>query len=171
MLLVLSVFMLATVAQSPASAMPEDMGKTVYKKKVETKKSSNQKSTSKGKVLSAKAAAPAPVSAFRAALSRRGSSYGYGGVGPSVFDCSGLTRWAYARAGKALPHSSAGQVGRTYRVSKPMVGDLVFFHNGGSVYHVALWAGPGKVFHASRPGTPVGFANIWSSSIFFGRVK
>lgn len=118
-----------------------------------------------------KRAAPLSRRAFNAALTRAGSSYGYGGVGPSVFDCSGLTRWAYAQAGKSLPHSSDAQVGSVVRTSRPQLGDLVFFHSGGNVYHVGLWAGPGQVFHASKPGVPVGRARIWTSSVFFGHVR
>lgn len=32
----------------------------------------------------------------------------YGGAeGPNTFDCSGLVKWCYAKAGKSLPHSSS----------------------------------------------------------------
>lgn len=109
--------------------------------------------------------------AFNAALTRAGKPYSYGAAGPNAFDCSGLTSWAYAQAGKRLPRTSSAQAGATIRVARPQIGDLVFFHNGGNIYHVALWAGPGQVFGSSQSGTPVGRARIWSSSIFFGRVR
>lgn len=123
--------------------------------------------------------ASALVSAQRAgmaadwAASRKGSPYAYGAVGPNRFDCSGLTRWAYARVGKSLPHSSSAQAARVARVSRANArrGDLVFFYGSGGIYHVAIYAGRGWIVHASRPGTDVKRDRIWSSRVFFGRVR
>ena len=107
------------------------------------------------------------------ARSRKGSPYSYGADGPSRFDCSGLTRWVYGKVGKSLPHSSSSQVGRTERIKREnrRRGDLVFFYSRSGVYHVAIYAGRGKIWHASRPGTPVQRSDIWSSNVFYGRVK
>ena len=107
------------------------------------------------------------------ARTRRGMAYAYGGVGPRRFDCSGLTRWVYAKVGKALPHSSSAQVDRTERISREnrRRGDLVFFYSRGGIYHVAIYAGKGHVIHASRPGTPVQRSKIWTGNVFYGRVK
>ncbi|CAM5736895.1 NlpC/P60 domain-containing protein OS=Streptomyces tendae OX=1932 GN=F3L20_24255 PE=3 SV=1 [Streptomyces tendae] len=41
------------------------------------------------------------AAAFAAAQSKLGTPYVYGATGPSSFDCSGLTSWAYAQAGTA----------------------------------------------------------------------
>ena len=38
------------------------------------------------------------------AASRKGSPYVYGAEGPTRFDCSGLTRWTFARLGHSLAH-------------------------------------------------------------------
>ncbi len=134
-------------------------------------------------VLSAVGPMPPQASAFVSAAkadaaadwarSRKGSPYRYGAVGPRRFDCSGLTRWAYARVGKSLPHSSSAQVGKVDRIKRSNArrGDLVFFTSRGSVYHVGIYAGRGQIWHASVPGTPVKRDRIWSSSVFFGRVK
>ncbi|MGH3820616.1 MAG: NlpC/P60 family protein, partial [Pseudonocardiaceae bacterium] len=47
------------------------------------------------------------VQAARAALSKQGSAYVWGGDGPITFDCSGLVKWAFAQAGMpGLPHSA-----------------------------------------------------------------
>jgi cell wall-associated NlpC family hydrolase len=129
-----------------------------------------EKALAKRSAINAKAKRSRGPGALSAARSRAGDPYRYGAAGPSAFDCSGLTQWAYARVGESLPHSSGAQVGRTARVGRPGIGDLVFFTSGGSVYHVGLYAGGGKVFHASRPGTPVGLAKIWTRSVFYGRV-
>jgi len=111
--------------------------------------------------------------AVKWARSRAGMPYRYGAVGPRAFDCSGLTRWAFSRVGKALPHSSSAQVAKTRRISKEnrRRGDLVFFHGYGGVYHVAVYAGDNQIWHASRSGTPVKRDRIWTGSHFYGRVK
>ena len=108
------------------------------------------------------------------AMSRKGDPYSYGGDGPTAFDCSGLTRWAYAHVGKSLPHSSSAQAARSIRVSRKNArrGDLVFF--GSSVYgayHVGIYAGHGYLWHAPFPGTRVRKERIWTTNVFFGRVR
>ncbi|WP_193605723.1 C40 family peptidase [Nocardioides dongkuii] len=103
-----------------------------------------------------------------------GDPYVWGGSGPNRFDCSGLTQYVYrTAAGEQLPHSSSGQVGRTKRISRAAArpGDLVFFHNGGGVYHVAIFAGGNQIWHAPGSGQRVTRAAIWTSSHFFGRVR
>ncbi|WP_110181913.1 C40 family peptidase [Nocardioides solisilvae] len=113
------------------------------------------------------------------ALAQRGDSYGYGATGPSSFDCSGLVQFAYHRAGlKGMPRSSSAQAGHTRRIPKSAMrpGDLMFFANGGGVYHVGIFTGRGKggvplMVHSSRPGTPVQVAAPWTSSWFAGTVR
>ncbi|WP_084255289.1 C40 family peptidase [Nocardioides sp. J54] len=105
------------------------------------------------------------------ARSRAGSPYRYGANGPRAFDCSGLTQWVYKKLGKRLPRTSGAQAGAVRRVGKPRRGDLVFFHSGGRVYHVGIYAGKRKVWHASRPGHPVAKERIWTRSVFYGRVR
>lgn len=106
------------------------------------------------------------------AASKRGTPYAYGASGPGAFDCSGFTRWVYARTGRALPHSSAAQAGRTHRVPAGQArrGDLVFFGSGGGVYHVGIYAGHGRIWHAPRPGQGVRLERIWTPAHFFGRI-
>jgi cell wall-associated NlpC family hydrolase len=107
------------------------------------------------------------------ARSRRGSPYVYGATGPHRFDCSGLTRWVYARLGKSLPHSSSRQAHDVVRISRRNArrGDLVFFYGYGGVYHVGIWAGRGYIWHAPFPGSHVRRQHLWTSHVFFGRVR
>jgi cell wall-associated NlpC family hydrolase len=107
------------------------------------------------------------------AYNRRGKPYRWGAVGPYRFDCSGLTKWSYARVGKYLPHSSRAQVSYTTRVSRANArrGDLVFFYNSRGVYHVGVYAGAGNVWHAPHTGSVVKREHIWTSRVFFGRVR
>jgi cell wall-associated NlpC family hydrolase len=106
------------------------------------------------------------------ARSRKGSPYVYGANGPHRFDCSGLTRWVYARVGTPLPHSSSAQVGKVQRIKRSHArrGDLVFFYDHGAVYHVGIFAGHGNVWHAPYSGTRVRRDHIWTGEVFFGRV-
>ena len=107
------------------------------------------------------------------ARTRKGMPYSYGANGPTRFDCSGLTQWVFAKVGKSLPHSSSAQVSKTERVKREnrRRGDLVFFYSRSGIYHVAIYAGRGEVWHASRPGTPVRRSDIWTGNVFYGRVK
>ena len=58
------------------------------------------------------------------------------------------------------------------RSSSPQPGNLVFVHNGegGSVGHVAIYAGNGYWYEASNPSTGVGKHRAWSSNVSYGRV-
>ena len=108
------------------------------------------------------------------AAAQTGDPYVYGAAGPNAFDCSGLTSFVYrVAAGKSLPHSSSAQKGATQSISRAAArpGDLVFFHGSGGIYHVGIFAGGNSLIHASKPGTPVSRARIWTSAVSFGRVR
>ncbi|HTE74755.1 MAG TPA: C40 family peptidase [Actinomycetes bacterium] len=101
-----------------------------------------------------------------------GAYYAYGGAGPTGFDCSGFTSYVFSKVGVSLPHSSSAQYSVTTRVSSPQPGDLVFVYNGGggSIGHVAIYAGNGYWWEASNPSTGVGLHRAWSTSVSYGRV-
>jgi cell wall-associated NlpC family hydrolase len=109
----------------------------------------------------------------KVAATRKGSAYRWGAIGPRRFDCSGLTKWSFARVGKSLPRTSRAQYKATKRISKShrRKGDLVFFLSRGRVYHVGIYAGGGKIWHAPKPGDRVKLAKIYSSSVRYGRVR
>nr|WP_245663131.1 C40 family peptidase [Nocardia inohanensis] len=92
--------------------------------------------------------------AVEAARSRIGSDYRAGGNGPDSFDCSGLVQWSYAQAGVDLPRTSYSQLnaGTPVSLDELQPGDLVSYYGGG---HSALYAGEGKVIHASTYGSGV----------------
>jgi cell wall-associated NlpC family hydrolase len=104
---------------------------------------------------------------------QKGDPYVYGAAGPGAFDCSGLTMFVYRKAaGISMRHSAIAQSKRGHHVSRQNArpGDLVFFYDGGGVYHAAIYAGKGDIIHASRPGTNVKRDPIWSSRHFFVRI-
>lgn len=109
------------------------------------------------------------ASAFAAAQSVIGSPYVYGASGPSSFDCSGLTSWAYAQAGVSIPRTSEAQASagtKIYSQSDLKVGDLVIFY--GDYHHVGLYAGNGQVLHAPHTGAVVRYESIGNMPFQFG---
>lgn len=107
--------------------------------------------------------------AFSAAQSRIGSPYVYGASGPSSFDCSGLTSWAYAQAGVSIPRTSEAQANagtRIYNINDLKVGDLVLFY--GDLHHIGLYAGNGQVLHAPHTGAVVRYEAISDMPFQFG---
>lgn len=120
-------------------------------------------------------AAPAPeVSTGQkivdAANAKVGSPYAWGATGPSSFDCSGLTSWAYQQAGISIPRTSQAQIGGGTQVAKSDLqpGDIVAFYSGAS--HVGIYAGNGQVVHAPYSGTSVSYAPV-DSMPFYGATR
>ena len=107
------------------------------------------------------------------AASKKGTPYRYGASGPRAFDCSGYTRWVFAKVGRHLPRTSSGQARavRHIRKSQRRRGDLVFFRSGGHVYHVGIYAGHGRIWHAPRSGERVHKERLWTSAVSYGRVR
>lgn len=89
------------------------------------------------------------------ALAQVGDPYVYGAAGPSSFDCSGLTMYAWAAAGVSIPHASSMQtgVGTPVSVSSLSPGDLVFYYS--PISHVGMYIGNGQLVHAPHPGSSV----------------
>lgn len=88
-----------------------------------------------------------------------GTPYVYGGTTPSGFDCSGFTRYVYAKNGISLPRTSRAQRAAVKYTNNPQPGDLVFFNvGGGAITHVAIYAGNGMLVHAA--GTHVQYQTM-----------
>ncbi|MFG2961389.1 C40 family peptidase [Streptomyces sp. NPDC048291] len=137
---------------------------------------------------------------IEAALSQRGVPYSWGGgnaQGPSYgiccspsgksgtaikgFDCSGLTLYAYAKAGVQLPRTAAAQAGVGQRIPSSLgtgvlkVGDLVFFAyapgRDSTIYHVGIYVGNGRMINAARPGTAVRLDAVSTMSGYAGGAR
>ncbi|MEV0195128.1 NlpC/P60 family protein [Nonomuraea sp. NPDC050691] len=109
--------------------------------------------------------------AIAAALDQLGTPFSWGGgssagptrgigrgSGTTGFDCSGLTLYAWSKAGVKLGHYTGTQFrqGRRVPVTALRKGDLVFFGGGtGDPTHVGLYLGDGIMIHAPKTGDVV----------------
>jgi cell wall-associated NlpC family hydrolase len=103
--------------------------------------------------------------AVQTALAQVGKPYQWGAAGPSSFDCSGLTMYAWAHAGVSLPHSSAAQYSATTRVSTSALapGDLLFYYS--PIHHVAMYIGGGRMVEAPYTGATVRVVPLRTSDL------
>ena len=82
----------------------------------------------------------------RAARDYLGVRYVWGGDTPRAFDCSGFTRFVFARYGIALPRTAHEQAAVG---DAPFPGDLLFFSGGQGAKHIAIYVGGDTIIHAS----------------------
>jgi cell wall-associated NlpC family hydrolase len=129
--------------------------------------------------------ASAAQTAISAAMRWTGTRYAWGGGslrGPSLgfgidegvvgFDCSGLTRYAYAQAGISIPRNSRAQYAALPKVSRSglQAGDLVFWATDTSspatIHHVAIYLGGDRMLEAPQSGSTVRVTSMrWSGYI------
>lgn len=112
------------------------------------------------------------ATAVRYALSQVGDRYVAATAGPNTFDCSGLTMTAWRQAGISLPHYSYSQYSKSRKIplSQAQPGDLIFYF-GGSVHHVGMYIGNGKMVHAANPDEGVVITDVlgpWYNRYFTG---
>jgi peptidoglycan DL-endopeptidase CwlO len=98
--------------------------------------------------------------ALRFAMGKLGRPYVWGAAGPSTFDCSGLTMWAYKQVGINLPHFTGSQWNAGTHVSRSQLqpGDLVFFYS--DLHHMGMYIGNGKMIHAPQTGDVVKISSL-----------
>jgi len=96
-------------------------------------------------------------SAAMVALGHRGKPYIFGKAGPDGYDCSGLTKVAYATLGVDLIHSAKyiaydDQYETIEDADSLVPGDLIFFDtvtDSDRYDHVGIWLGMNRFVHAS----------------------
>ena len=95
--------------------------------------------------------------AAKAACSQLNRPYVFGADGPTTFDCSGITMWAWeqANAGVHLRHYTLWQYQDTKRITKEQLraGDLIFYY--ADRHHVGIYVGGGYIVHAPHTGDVV----------------
>ncbi|MDP9820318.1 C40 family peptidase [Nocardioides massiliensis] len=172
--LALMLTLSATVAPATADAAQKSAQKstqmTAAQKKMAQKKKAKRAAYRRNKPIRV---------AVKVAANQKGDPYRYGSAGPHAFDCSGLTYYSFRKAGfSRIPRTSGAQAGFTKRISRGQLkrGDFVFFHRGGSVYHVGIYGGRNKhgkrfIIHAPYGNRTVERAPIWTDSWFAGTVR
>ena len=109
--------------------------------------------------------------AIQAALRQLGVPYRYAMSKPGVaFDCSGLTTYAWAKAGVGLPRNSRAQYNSLPKIPKQLAqpGDLIF--TGSPIHHVGIYLGGGRMVHAPQSGDVVKIGPIrWWKVVGVGR--
>lgn len=94
-----------------------------------------------------------------------GVPYKWGGSSPrSGFDCSGFVQYVYGSQGVELPRTSRQMAGAGIGVSTSRrsieVGDLLLFAQNGTITHVAIYAGSGRILHSSSSGSGVRYDDL-----------
>ena len=88
-----------------------------------------------------------------------GGRYAYGGSDPRTgVDCSGFTKYVMQHgAGINISRSSQSQASQGISIGADQMqpGDLIFYGNGRSINHVAMYIGNGQVVHASTSRTGI----------------
>ncbi|MFE9748240.1 NlpC/P60 family protein [Saccharothrix saharensis] len=106
----------------------------------------------------------AAFTAINYACGQLGLPYVWGGDGihEGGYDCSGLTKAAYAAADIPLPRTAQTQydTGPHVPLGQPLLpGDLVFYGTPDNVHHVGLYIGNGHMINAPDFGQPVQIDN------------
>jgi cell wall-associated NlpC family hydrolase len=154
---------LANSYQRKLNKAQADLGEALAAERARRDELALQRSASlaaKYKAEAAKYKVKAPSSkagvAVQAALGQLGVPYQFARSSPGVaFDCSGLTKYAWAQAGVSLPHYSKAQyqLGPRIPIQAVQPGDLIFSRT--PIGHVAIYIGNGKMVHAPRRGDVV----------------
>ena len=107
-------------------------------------------------------ASSANITAY--ALTFLGVPYVWGGTTPSGFDCSGYVQYVYSHFGISVGRTTYTQqyAGTKISVASAQAGDLYFWGNYGSAYHVAIALGGGQYVMAPAPGQVVKTGSVSS---------
>lgn len=108
--------------------------------------------------------------AAKPGLSKSGMAHGSKTYG---IDCSGLVRYAFAKAGLGAWDDQANAAtqstyGRSAPIKSLLPGDLVVRGGRGSASHIAIYLGNGMILEAQKTGTKVHIRSIGNGSGFTG---
>ena len=115
--------------------------------------------------------------AFAFAKQQLGERYVLGGMGPDVWDCSGITKASYAAVGVYIGTHSATNQFRTMAYAKKLIplqqavsGDLMWYSQesafDGDKYHVVMYMGGGMMLEAPNPARTVRIVPLRYGELF-----
>lgn len=155
---------LQTITTTTASLKKQKatVEKAIAKQKALLPKTSSSSGSANSSSSSSSASGSPSGSAGKAvnyAIAQVGKPYIFGGVGPTGYDCSGLTMMSWRAAGVDLPRVVPDQYNAIRHVAKSdlQAGDLVFFDSLG---HEGIYVGGGRFIHAPHTGTDVQYASM-----------
>lgn len=173
----------APVQQAPTAPVPAQSQSSVANTKPAASTAPAQAPTTvaptqKPVAPTAPTAQPATSSNWESlAKSLIGTPYVWGGKTPAGFDCSGFVAYVLNNSGRTsnFPSYTVAEESAVTQipVSQAQPGDLLFWGNHGSTYHVAIYLGNNQFIDAPQPGDPVGIHQIYPSWMpsFAGRVN
>ena len=148
-------------AQSKASNSRSNSKSQSSKSNSQSSSQSSQSSKSSSSTISSSSGTGSDAASY--AQKFVGNPYSYGGTSlTNGTDCSGFTQSVYSRFGVSLPRTSGSQAssGSKVDINNLKAGDLVFYASNGSINHVAMYIGGGRVVHASNKRTGITTSNI-----------
>lgn len=156
----------ATTSQQPAQSQAAQPSQPTVTQPIQSPTTGNAANLQTGSVVSL---------ATKIATSNS-VPYVWGGNSLSGMDCSGFVDYVYAHAeNKQLPHNSVALESyvNQHTVSQVQPGDLLFWGNHGSTYHVAIYTGNNQYAAAAKPGTNVAIYTLspYFAPSFAGTVK
>lgn len=114
---------------------------------------------------------------FAFAKQQLGERYVLGGMGPDIWDCSGITKAAYASVGIYIGTHSATNQFRNMAFAKKLIplqqavsGDLMWYSQSssfdGDKYHIVLYMGGGMMLEAPNPARTVRIVPLRYGELF-----
>jgi len=115
--------------------------------------------------------------AFNFAKQQLGERYVLGGLGPDIWDCSGITKASYQAAGIYIgTHSATNQFynmagkRRLIPIKEAVAGDLMWYSYtddfNGDKYHVVMYLGQGMMLEAPNPNRTVRITQLRYGDLF-----
>jgi cell wall-associated NlpC family hydrolase len=115
--------------------------------------------------------------AFNFAKQQLGERYVLGGLGPDIWDCSGITKASYQAAGIYIgTHSATNQFynmagkRRLIPIKEAVAGDLMWYSYiddfNGDKYHVVMYLGQGMMLEAPNPSRTVRIVPLRYGDLF-----
>ncbi|MBB2911882.1 cell wall-associated NlpC family hydrolase [Streptosporangium becharense] len=141
-------------ASAASAGSADSEGKAETDAKAESKAKSGE-SRAKAKLSKAALQKIRAGKAVSVAKKQIGDPYRWGATGPGAFDCSGLVKYAWGKAGVTLPritHSQYRAIRKKVSWSNLRPGDLLFFSGKG---HVGMYVGKGRMVHSPSSGKTV----------------
>ena len=166
-MLVLSACAQGTLAVSPGTILDGVVlaGRVINAGSRSSSTSGSSRGSSTVRIPRSPAASAAAARVLRTADQYVGVPYVWGGNTPKGFDCSGFTKYVFAKNGVTLPRTSREQAragdGVPLDFDALRAGDLLLFAEPGeAISHVAIYVGSGRVIHASSAMGGVNYLDL-----------